>query len=139
MLSPMRLSLTPVLPWLLLVLGGCELFQSGTPAQAYKDFHGLVRKSEYSKAYGLLSRASQEALTARAQAITHATDGGVKPEPPSFFANVPLPLDVTEITLLREEGDVAVLRVLSSGRSSEVRMVREASGWKVDLSQSLQP
>ncbi len=135
----MRLPLTPVLVWVLLVLGGCDRTQSGTPAQAYKDFHGLVRKGEYRKAHGLLSQASQEALTSRTQAVTQASDGGVKPEPPSFFANVPVPADVTEVTLLREEGDVAVVRVLSSGRSSEVRMVREASGWKVDLSQSLQP
>ncbi len=43
------------------------------------------------------------------------------------------------VTLVREEGDVATVRVLSSGKAREVRLVREASGWKIDLSDSLKP
>jgi hypothetical protein len=56
-----------------------------------------------------------------------------------LFMNSAPPPDVTEITLVREEGDVAAVRVLSSGQAREVRLVREASGWKVDLSDSLKP
>jgi hypothetical protein len=41
--------------------------------------------------------------------------------------------------LVSEEGDVAKVRVVSSEKSREVRMVREASEWKIDLSDTLKP
>ncbi len=137
----MRLPATPLpLLLVLLALGGCNQPRFDTPVNAYTSFLRQVQARDYSGAYKALSQKTREALTARAQAVTQASGGSVKAEPQDlFFANVIPPSDVTGVTVLREEGDVATVRVLSSGQPSEVRMVREASGWKVDLSESLQP
>lgn len=124
----------------LLALGGCKQQRYDTPENAYTSFHELVRTGEYKKAYSALSQPTQNALTARAQTVAQAAGSAVKPDPVAlFFANVPPPPDVTGVSLLNKEGDVATVRVLSSGQSKDVRMVREPSGWKVDLSASLQP
>lgn len=124
----------------LLALGGCNRPRFDTPVNAYTTFVRLVQRREYKQAYAALSQATRDALTARAQAVAKASGGTVKPEPLDlFFANVIPPSDVEGVSLVREEGDVATVRVLSSGQPNEVRMVKESSGWKVDLSESLQP
>jgi hypothetical protein len=111
---------------LLLGLGGCNRDSYDTPVKAYQTFHRAVQRREPKIAYGSLSKPTQDALQARAQTVA------------LFFANVPPPADVTEVTLLSEEGDVAQVGVVSSTGKSQVRMVREPSGWKVDLTESLQ-
>ncbi len=138
----MRLSAT--MPWLvalvLLGLGGCNRPRFGTPQDAYTSFHRLVKRGELQQAWGVLSKPTQDALAQRAKVVGEASGGEEKPEPMAlFFANVPPPPDVTEVSLVREEGDEATVLVRAAGSSHEVRMVREPSGWKVDLSASLQP
>jgi hypothetical protein len=136
----MRLYATPLLLLALLALGGCSKYRFDTPQNAYTSFHELVRRGEFKQAFGALSQGTRDAFTARAQALKDASGGNVKSEPYElFFMNSAPPADVAEITLVREEGDVATVRVLSSGQAREVRMVREASGWKIDLSDSLKP
>ncbi|CAM3095828.1 hypothetical protein G4177_16830 [Corallococcus sp. ZKHCc1 1396] len=129
--------------WLLLALlalGGCNRLQPDSPVGAYQTFHRHVQRGELPKAYAGLSQPTQSNLKAQAQKVSEASGGMVKPEPLAlFFANVPVPPDVQEVSLLRQEGDVATVVVRSAGRSGEVRMVREPSGWKVDLSASPQP
>lgn len=123
----------------LLALVGCGRARSDSPESAYKDFHKAVRQQNYKSAYALLSKPTQDALQARAQTVAQASGGSVKADPLAFFfANVPPPADVTEVTLSSEEGDTARLNVVSSNGKSQVRMVREATGWKVDLTESLQ-
>jgi hypothetical protein len=130
----------PLLVLVLLALGGCSKYKFDTPQNAYTSFHELVRRGELKQAFGALSQGTRDAVTARAQALKEASGGNVKSEPHElFFMNSAPPADVTEITLVREEGDVATVRVLSSGQTREVRLVREASGWKIDLSDSLKP
>jgi hypothetical protein len=136
----MRLSVT--MPWLLalllLGLGGCD--RQNSPQKAYQFFHQKVQKGELKEAWGVLSKPTQDALAERAKAVGKAAGGAEQPEPMEyFFANVPPPPAVTEVSLVREEGNEATVLVRSSGRTHEVRMVREPSGWKVDLSASLQP
>jgi hypothetical protein len=124
----------------LLALGGCGKSGFDTPQNAYTSFHAQVQRGEFKKAYGALSQATRDLLTARAQAMKEASGGNVKAEPYELlFMNSAPPSDVTEITLVREEGGVATVRVVSSGQAREVRLVREPSGWKVDLSDSLKP
>lgn len=136
----MRLSAMPLLLLALLALGGCRKYSFDTPQEAYTSFHALVRRGEFKQAFGALSQNTQEALTRRAQELRTASGGNMKAEPHELlFMNSAPPADVTEVTLVREEGDVATVRVLSSGQAREVRLVREASGWKVDLSDSLKP
>ncbi len=130
------------MPWLvallLLGLGGCD--RQNSPQKAYQFFHQQVQKGEREKAWGVLSKPTQDALAKRAQAVREAAGKTEQPEPMEyFFANVPPPPAVTEVSLVREEGDEATVLVRSPGRTDEVRMVSEPSGWKVDLSASLQP
>ncbi|MBN1207173.1 MAG: hypothetical protein JXB05_19975 [Myxococcaceae bacterium] len=135
----MRSFAMPILVLALLALGGCGR-RFDTPQNAYTSFHQLLQRGEFKKAYAALSQTTQEALAARAQALKEASGGTMKSEPYELlFANYTPPADVTEVTLVREEGDVATVRVLSSGQTREVRLVREASGWKIDLSDSLKP
>jgi hypothetical protein len=134
----MRLFATPLLVLALLALGGCK--RADTPVNAYTTFHEHVRKGEYKQAYAGLSQATRDALTARTQALKETSGGTVKAEPYELlFTNSAPPADVTEVTLVREEGGVATVRMLSAGQEREVRLVRESSGWKIDLSDSLKP
>ncbi|HLM43934.1 MAG TPA: hypothetical protein VK458_08705 [Myxococcaceae bacterium] len=133
--------LLPAMPLLLvlLALGGCNRPSYETPVKTYQTFHRAVQYGEYKVAYASLSQPTQEALQARAKTVADASGGTVKADPVAFFfANVPLPADVTEVTLLSEEGDAAKVSVVSSTGKSQVQMVREPSGWKVDLTESLQ-
>ncbi|MCY1081159.1 hypothetical protein [Archangium lansingense] len=123
----------------LLALGGCDRPSSLPPDKAYLVFLEHMRRQDEKKAYAFLSQPTQEALKSRAEAAAKASGGAVKADPVAFFfANVPLPPDVTGVSVLNEEGDVAVVVVDSSNVKSQVRMVREPSGWKIDLTQSLQ-
>lgn len=134
----MRLPTTPLLVLTLLALGACNKIQP--PQKVYEDFHAKVQQQQYREAYGLLSASTQQAIDARVQKLKEASGGTLKDEAHEvFFANSFPPPDVTEVTLVSEKGDVATVRVLSSGTNREVRMVREASGWKLDLSESLKP
>ncbi|PTL78557.1 DUF4878 domain-containing protein [Vitiosangium sp. GDMCC 1.1324] len=134
--------LLPAMPLLLLALlalGGCNRTSYDTPEKAYKSFLQAVQRGDEKAAYAVLSQPTQEALKARAQAAADASAGAVKADPVAFFfANVPPPADVTEVTLSSQEGDVAKVSVVFSNGKSQVRMVREPTGWKIDLTQSLQ-
>ncbi|WP_224243958.1 hypothetical protein [Hyalangium gracile] len=134
----MRPSAMPLLVLALLAFGGCK--RADTPVNAYTTFHELVKKGDYKKAYAGLSQPTRDALSARTQALKDSSGGSLKAEPYDLlFTNSAPPSDVTEVTLVREEGDVATVRVLSSGQEREVKLVREPSGWKIDLSESLKP
>lgn len=136
----MRLSAMPLLLLSLLALGGCSKYSFDTPEHAYTSFHTMVKRGELKQAFGALSQGTRDALAARAQALKEASGGNVKAEPYElFFMNSVPPVDVTEPKLVHQEGDVATVRVLTSGQAHEVRLVREASGWKIDLSDSLKP
>ncbi|MFY0529263.1 hypothetical protein ACN28I_40900 [Archangium gephyra] len=134
--------LLPAMPFLLLavlVLGGCNRPSYTTPDKAYQSFLEALRRGDEKTAWSVLSQPTQEALKARAETAAKASGGTVKADPLAFFfANVPPPPDVTEVSLLSEEGDVAEVGVVSSNVKSQVRMVREPSGWKIDLTKSLQ-
>jgi len=135
----MRSSATSLLVLALLALGACNKGQQ-LPGEVYKAFHAKVQQQQYKEAYAYLSTPTQRAVDERVQKLKEASGGTLKDEPYEvFFANSVPPPDVTEVTVLREEGDAATVRVLSSDKSREVRMVREASGWKIDLSESLKP
>jgi hypothetical protein len=128
----------PLLLLALLALGGCNRPRYDTPVEAYRTFHRHAQRGDARAAYASLSQPTQQVLQERARAVAQASDGVVRADAMTFFfANVPPPVDVTEVTLLSEEGDVATVGVVSSAGMSQVRMVREPSGWKVDLTQSL--
>ena len=138
----MRLLATPLIVLALAVTlpAGCNRPRFDTPTDAYRSFHRHAQKGELAQAYEALSTPTREALAARAKAVAAASGGSVKNDPVAlFFSNVSRPADVSEVTLASEQGDAATLSVLSSGERRTVRMVRESSGWRVDLSQALKP
>ncbi|MBF5044726.1 hypothetical protein FGE12_20165 [Aggregicoccus sp. 17bor-14] len=121
-------------------LTGCHRPRFDTPVDAYRSFHRLVQRGELAQAYDVLSTPTREALARRAHALAEASGGSVKDDPVAlFFSNVSRPADVSEVTLAGEQGDAATLHVVSSGAARTVRMVREPSGWRVDLSEVLKP
>jgi len=136
----MRLPLA--LPLLLLAvptLGGCNRPSYETPVKAYQTFLRSVQRGDEKTAYAALSQPTQDALKAKAQTASDASSGAVKADPVAFFlSNIPPPADVAEVTLASEKGDEAKVSVVSSGVTKQVQMVRETSGWKIDLTQSLQ-
>lgn len=135
----MRRPLSLLLPLVLAALAACNRAPTG-PVDTYRAFHARVKKGQAREAYALLSEPTQQALDARARAMGQALGSQEPPDPAALlFANARPPGDVTEITLVREEGSAATVRVVSSGAPSDVRMVREPSGWKLDLTDSLRP
>jgi hypothetical protein len=137
----MRLPLVSLLLLLALPsLAGCNRPSYETPVRAYQTFLRSVQRGDEKTAYATLSKPTQDALQARAQNVAQASAGAVKADPVAFFlSNIPPPTDVAEVTLASEDGDVARVSVVSSGVTKQVQMVRETSGWKIDLTQSLQP
>lgn len=130
---------TSLLLLALFTLGGCNKANYETPESAYESFLNHVKLGEDRKAYAVLSQPTQQALQTRAEAAAKASGGAVKADPVAFFfANVPPPADVSKVSLSSMEGDVAKVSVNSSSGTSQVRMVREPTGWKIDLTQSLQ-
>jgi hypothetical protein len=120
-------------------LGGCNRPSYETPVRAYQTFVRAVQRGDDKTAYSALSQSTQQALQVRAQTAAQASSGAVKADPSAFFfANVVPPPDVTEVTLAGETGDTAQVNVVFSNVKKQVRMVRETSGWKIDLTQSLQ-
>ena len=138
----MRPLATPLLVLVLAAsaLAGCDRSSFATPVEAYRSFHRHVQRGELAQAYEALSTPTREQLAARSKALAEASGGSVKDDPVAlFFSNVSRPADVSEVTLESEQGDVATLRVVSSGTRRTVRMVREPQGWRVDLSGALTP
>ncbi|MET0405099.1 MAG: hypothetical protein ABW123_21975 [Cystobacter sp.] len=120
-------------------LVGCNRPSYETPVRAYQTFVRAVQRGDDKTAYASLSQATQEALQVRAQGVAQASSGTVKADAAAFFfANVVPPPDVTEVSLAAETGDTAQVNVVFSNDRKQVRMVRETSGWKIDLTQSLQ-
>jgi len=135
----MRSFATSFLVLALLALGACNKSQP-TPKEVYESFHAKVQQQQYKEAFAMLSLPTQRAIDARVQKMKEASGGTLKSEGYEvFFANSVPPPDVTEVTVVPGEGDVATVRVVSSDKTREVRMVREPSGWKIDLSDSLKP
>jgi hypothetical protein len=128
-----------LLPLAVTALVGCNRPSYETPVRAYQTFLRAVQRGDEKTAYSALSQPTQEALKARAETAANASSGVVKADPVAFFfANVTPPPDVTEVTLAGETGDTAQVNVVFSSARKQVRMVREMSGWKIDLTQSLQ-
>ncbi len=124
-------------PVLLLTLG-CQKPQFDTPEQAYSSFALLLQRGDLQGAYDALSKGSKDLIEARARALSEASGGAVHDEPATLaFATGVKPLPLTEVKLVRQEGDQAVVAVTSGGQTREQSLVREQHRWCVDLSQIL--
>jgi hypothetical protein len=116
--------------------GGCS--KRDDPVTAYNALATSVEKGEYPKAYEALSAPTKQVLEARARQLSTDSDGGVRDDPAALFisANGQSPAP-EEVRLVRSDGGRAVLSVRSPKGEREVVMVKEASGWKLDLTDAL--
>ncbi len=123
---------------LLLSATACNRPRFDTPLNAYLSFTRLLQKEDLKGAYQALSTATRTELEARSQALAKASGGSLRNEPIFHLFTPGLrPSEVTNVEVVKEEADSAVLGVQSGGQRQEVKMVREAEGWRVDLSEQL--
>ena len=122
----------------LALAAGCNRPRFDTPTAAYESFARAIQKGDYEVAWSALSAGTQKTLSDRAREISAASGGSVKDDPAALFfaqgARAPL---VSEIKLVREEGESAVLTVTAAGATREVRMVKERGGWRIDSEPAL--
>ena len=131
----MRLALTISA---LTVLTACDRSRADGPAEAYTSFSKAVQRGDWKAAYSALSQETQQRLAARAKEIAAASGGAIKDDPASFaFSSAPRPEPVTEVKVVRQDGDRAVLVATAGGHTQKVSMVRENNAWKIDLTEKL--
>ena len=120
-------------------LAGCNRPRFDNPLDAYRSIARAVQKGEANVAWGALSEGSRNILEQRARAISADSGGAVGEDARMlFFGSGVQPPMAQELALVSQEGDVALLSVKpEEGPAREVRMVREAGGWKLDVSQLL--
>jgi hypothetical protein len=114
---------------------GCPPERSDTPVGAYLDLAKALQKGDWKTAYARLSTPTQQILQERAKEISSASGGAINTDPMVlFFASAPKPQPVTEVKLVKEGGGAATVRAASGKWDRDIPMVRESTGWKVDLS-----
>ncbi|HYV44917.1 MAG TPA: hypothetical protein VFA20_08650 [Myxococcaceae bacterium] len=105
---------------------------------AYSALATSVEKGEYPKAYEALSAPTKQILEARARQLSADSDGGVRNDPAILFVSANGQVPTTEeVRLVSSDERRAVLSMRSSKGERQVVMVKEASGWKLDLTDSL--
>ncbi len=118
-----------------LVGPGCRPERSESPVGAYLDLARALQKGDWKAAYARLSTSTQQILQERAKEISSASGGAINTDPMVlFFAGAPKPQPVAEAKLVKEEGGAATVRAASGNWVRDIPMVREPTGWKVDLS-----
>jgi hypothetical protein len=123
---------------LLLSLAGCDKSRSESPADAYTVFSRAAQRGDAKAGYAALSKPCQENLSARAKEISAASGGAIKNDPAALaFSGPPRPDPLSEVNVVRQSGERAVLAVTSTSGSHQVAMVREEQGWKVDVNEAL--
>jgi hypothetical protein len=126
-----------LLPLLLLSLSLAACGAPEGPAARYRRFAEAVRGGRAGEAWALLSSQSREALAARGRALA-----GEKPLPGVDLSGrellvgdlAPTSPKVKSVTVVREEGDRAVVSVEEEGGGrGEAALVREGKEWRVVL------
>jgi hypothetical protein len=122
----------------LALAASCNRPHFDTPTAAYESFARAIQKGDSKVAWSALSSGTQQLLSDRAREISAASGGSVRDDPAALFfaGGVPAPR-VSEVKVVREEGDSAVLAVTAGGTTREVRMVKERGSWRIDSEPAL--
>ncbi len=127
-----------VLLSLLLVLPGCRRPAADSPEAAYRTFATALQRADTRRAWALLSPATKENVTARAKAISAASQGVVRDEPEALLFQASRPGPLGEVTQVKADDTSAVLKVATAGGEREVKLVKESGRWLIDLSDTLE-
>lgn len=115
-------------------LAACDKPRGGSPVDAYASFARAAQRGDAKAAYALLSLRAQQQLARGAKDVSSASGGAINDDPAALaFSAAPRPEPVTEVKLISESGDQAMLAVKAGGRTAQVKMVKEQSVWKVDF------
>lgn len=128
---------------LALGLAACRGPAAPTPEETLRTFLGDLRTGRADAAWAALSDATKKTLEARHEALARATGRPVEPRPSKILYDElgVMTLSPPEsIAVVSPPGPEVTLRVtVKDGRSSDVRLLREGSGWRIDLLGSLRP
>ena len=78
------------------------------------------------------STPTRTALQAKVDAVNQASGATHKADPAGMIFQTPPP-PPTEVKLVQQTGDAAVLQVKEPQGDGQVRLVKEAAGWRIDL------
>jgi len=129
-----RSALAPLAAALLVLLPACQ--RDLPPDATYRALVRAVADRDETAAWNLLSRATQQRLTARAQAAAAAAPGVVAPNARALLVGdaALAVLPPSAISLLEGSPDRTVLRVEAPGSvARSVVLLREGGAWRVDL------
>lgn len=133
---------------LMLLVAACAR-QHDDPVAAYGTFSTALKRHEYDQAFKALSTPTQKAIEERAKAVSEAAcppgalaDAGarcaVKTDAPAiFFASGVKVQELGKMTVVERNDTSAVIEVGEDGGSYRQKMVKEANGWRVDLTEAL--
>ncbi len=114
----------------------CRQSQEESSVNAYNSFAEALRKGDLKTAYGYLSDETRQAIEQRTQAVSAASGGLVKGDPATWvFGGVGRAPPLTEVKLLTQDGGAATVRAAAGSYARNITMVRERTGWKVDLTE----
>lgn len=121
---------------LLLLACACRPAAPKTPVETYLAFLNDLKAGDASAAYTLLSAPTRAALQARVDAVNQASGATHKADPAGMIFQTPPP-PPSEVKLVQQTGDAAVLQVKEPQGDGQVRLVKEAAGWRIDLTSTL--
>jgi hypothetical protein len=109
------------------------------PVDAYLAFVRSVRKGDVKQAYGQLSTDTRALLEMRAEVLSTASGGTLKKDPAALFftAGPQQGADVDEVKLVNRTDTRATVNAKAGKQEKVIALVKEADGWKVDLTEQL--
>lgn len=118
-------------------VAGCERPKSDSPVEVYTAFSRAVQKGDYKAAYAALSEETKRLLQEHAKEISQASGGAIKNDPAALaFSGSGGAQPPAEVKLESQEGSRATLSATGRGEGQRLQMVRDAGGWKVDLTEA---
>lgn len=120
---------------------GCRVTQPG-PEAAVRDMIQAAKTGDRELVFSLLSDATRDRLAAEARRATDLVGASQRYTAKDLIsigstdgAADPTDVDPTDITVLEERGDHAVVEVVSAAGRARVELIKVAGRWRIDLPQ----
>lgn len=122
----------------LLLAMACRLEPGGSPEAAYRRFSEALQKGQTQTAWTMLSKASRDKASQRSRAISEASHHLVRDEPTELFFQGHRAEPLGELAVVKADETSALIQVVSEQGRSDIKMVKEAGKWFIDLSDSIE-